>query len=178
MELWGQNKLFLWPDFEKQSLHCRSNDIILPGVLMSLQNSILGLWFQTLRAKTITLQHKQIPLHVRWAGLNTDPTKSQEENLKHLLQGPMKWSKVKVNGWQGGYRTGTKVKNNCPGYRNRPTYREKTKSNAAMAGRTAKDHPDFWVLESTTGPNAPLSRQKLPGSLQVRNGRFHQGWCF
>lgn len=48
-----------------------------------------------------------------------------------------------------------KDKNNCPGCGNRPTFHEKTESNTAMAGGTAKDQPDLWVLESATVQRLP-----------------------
>lgn len=134
---------------EKQLPHFKSNDTALPGVLMSLQSSILGPQIWTLRAKTIAPQPTDPAdpsLYHRWAGLNTEATKSHDENPKQLPQGPRIWLEYKENRLQGGYRTGL------------TSHQQVVRS---YGSGTAKEHGDFWALRSTTGPNISLCRQKL-----------------
>lgn len=48
-----------------------------------------------------------------------------------------------------------KIKNNCPGYGNRPTFHEKTKGKTQIwLGGQSRTIQTF-VFENTTGPNAP-----------------------
>lgn len=75
---------------EKQLPHFKSNDITLPGVLISLQSSYFRPSKSHPKGKNngSPAQHKTDPsdpwLYLKWARLNADPTESQDENPKHL----------------------------------------------------------------------------------------------
>lgn len=169
MESWCKMSFSFDLICEKQLPHFKSDDITLPGVLMALRSSILGPQIQTLRAKTAPQPRHKVdpsdPWPFRWAGLNANPTESQDENPKHLPKSPRIWPEQMENSLQeASHRTEMKrVKNNLTAQAMETglIFHHQSKAVHRYGCKTAKDHLDLWASRNTTSSNAPLSRWKL-----------------